>query len=227
LTIFEQRRVPGNAPRILQIINAVDRRPDLSETEGAAALLLDFGCCHGPAAVDARAKAREIVTGAGKLSLWIGLHRLDEEEEMALDIASAIDSGAEGVALRSARSGAELQHLHVLLEVAEAERAKGATRLGILAFAGDNPVGLLSAGSFAAKSNRLAAIGWHGGRLGRSLSAGVVGDPVAVAARGTIQLAAAAAGVAAIDWIDHSSTLNAAGHGAVASAGFDWVLREG
>lgn len=107
--------------------------------------------------------------------------------EAAIDLATRY--GAASVVLSGARSGAEVQRLDMALRVAEirAGLAPGRTRIVALA----NASGILAASSFERCSNRLAALGWEGGYDPSSYTARV--------AAGTIALAAAAAGIAAID----------------------------
>ncbi|WP_172746592.1 aldolase/citrate lyase family protein [Neorhizobium sp. T25_13] len=107
--------------------------------------------------------------------------------EAAIDLA--IRYGAASVVLSDVRNGAEVQRLDMALRVAEirAGLAPGKTRIVALA----NASGILAASSFERCSNRLAALGWEGGYGPSSDTARV--------ATGTIALAAAAAGIAAID----------------------------
>ncbi|MGE7369432.1 hypothetical protein ACQKKX_10225 [Neorhizobium sp. NPDC001467] len=115
-----------------------------------------------------------------------------------LDLCTAARIGT--VFLCSAQSGAELQHLDILLQVSEARAAMtvGVTR--IVAMAGDNPHGLLAAASFSGKSQRLVGLGWDAAALAAAMGkAGRIGSDVATHARATLLLAAAAAGVTAID----------------------------
>ncbi|MGI2032069.1 hypothetical protein ACRQ1B_06715 [Rhizobium panacihumi] len=107
------------------------------------------------------------------------------------------------VILSGARHGADVQHLDVLLQVAEARAgiSMGTTR--IIAMAGDNPHGLLAAASFSGKSKRLIALGWDAAALAIAMgSENGLGAEVAAMARATLLLAAAAAGVSAIDTIE-------------------------
>ncbi|SMC67445.1 hypothetical protein [Rhizobium sp. RU36D] len=228
MTIFQRRDVSPSPPQILQFISVGDYpsgSPDL--ICGVAARLLDFSGCYGEAAATARRGWRSLLAGSTEVSavpLWVGLHRVEDEEEIALDIAWALEMGAEGVALAGARSGADLQYLHVLLDVAEAE-GSAAIRLSILALIGDNSQGLLAAGSFAGKSDRLMALGWNGGLLAQAL-----GDELPPSAslitsvRATVRLAAAAADVAAVDCACGSSLEDAASRGWMPEPGFEWVL---
>lgn len=118
-----------------------------------------------------------------------------------LDLCMA--KGIAFVLLSGARHGADIQHLDVLLQVAEARAgvAMGTTR--IIAMAGDNPHGLLAAASFAGRSSRLIALGWDAGALATAMaSENGLGAEVASSARATLLLAAAAANVMAIDGIE-------------------------
>lgn len=229
MTIFHQRSASTSPPQIIQLIDARDHAAGYQHLASTvAARLLDFGGCDGQTSATARREWRSLLTASSRKAsapLWIGLHRLDDEDEIALDIAWALEMGAEGVALPCARAGSDLQHLHVLLDVAEAEWAGKSRSLSILAMAGDNPTGLLAAGSFAKTSDRLVAIGWHGGRLGEALRDDLRTDAALVTSvRTTIRLAAAAAGVAAVDWtcdrLIDDTKLRSRG----AERGFEWLL---
>ncbi|MGF9567288.1 aldolase/citrate lyase family protein [Neorhizobium sp. JUb45] len=115
-----------------------------------------------------------------------------------LDICLA--KGAGIVFLSGARHGADLQHLDVLLQVAEARAGMTAGATRIVAMAGDNPHGLLAAASFADKSARLIGLGWDSAALAVAMGAKAeLGADVASNARATLLLAAAATNVVAID----------------------------
>ena len=107
--------------------------------------------------------------------------------EAAVDLA--IRHGAASVVLRGARNGAKVQRLDMALRVSEIRSglAPGMTRIVALADA----AGILAASSFERCSNRLVALGWEGG-YGPS-------SDTAYFAAGTVALAAAATGIAAID----------------------------
>lgn len=118
-----------------------------------------------------------------------------------LDICLA--KGVGTVFLSGPRHGADLQHLDVLLQVAEARAGMTARATRIVAMAGDNPHGLLAAASFADKSARLIGLGWDSAALAATMGAKAgLGADVAANARATLLLAAAAANVAAIDTAD-------------------------
>lgn len=123
--------------------------------------------------------------------------------DMSALLDSCLAERIDTVILSGARHGADLQQLDVLLQVAEARAGAplGTTRM--IAMAGDNPHGLLAAASFGNRSKRLIALGWDAGALAATMGLeGPLAADVAVHARATLLLAAAAARVAAIDTID-------------------------
>jgi citrate lyase subunit beta/citryl-CoA lyase len=121
------------------------------------------------------------------------------------DLATAVTAGAWGVVLPRACGGASVQHLSAKLAVAEAECGcdDGATR--IVALATQTPASIFALGDYADASPRLAALAFDTEPLRRALGAtrdegslGAASSPLAFA-RAALRLAAAAAGVAAID----------------------------
>ncbi|PJI42696.1 MAG: hypothetical protein CTR54_09380 [Rhizobium sp.] len=112
-----------------------------------------------------------------------------------------------GLIVTGVRNGVDLQRIDVMLSVAEAiaGREHGATAL--LAIIGDNPAGPLDAGSLAGKMPRLGAIGRNATALAAALgierhSPAPSASSAVSLSRGLTVLAAAKAGVAALDWID-------------------------
>lgn len=122
----------------------------------------------------------------------------------------------EFVLLSGARHGADIQHMDVLLQVAEARAGISIGTTRIIAMAGDNPHGLLAAASFAGRRSRLIALGWDVGALALAMaSENGLGAEVAATARATLLLAAAAANVMAIDGMEpetDAETFHAACH---------------
>lgn len=115
-------------------------------------------------------------------------------------IDACVASGATTVILSGARSGADVQHLDVLLQVSEARAGISSGTTNIIAMIGDNPLGLLSASSFTDKSMRLIGLTWDSKALASALGLKHgLGSDVLARTRATIVLAAAAAKVAAID----------------------------
>ncbi len=215
-------------PRLLQTVDGweADAADQVSASCADAVLLNLRGEGH-EAALRARAMLSSLPRPSnGGIPLIGGLHPQDSNEHAA-DVEAAVAAGAEAVALRGVRAGADLQRLDVVLSVAEAEQGRPMGSTAILAFIGDNPAGLLAAGSFAAMTPRLSMLGWHGGRLATALGQGPDADQTfGTLARSTTLMAAAAAGVAALDWMDprlEGAALQRHLAGTAAD-GFAWVL---
>jgi citrate lyase subunit beta/citryl-CoA lyase len=111
--------------------------------------------------------------------------------EAAVELA--VRTGVDSVLLAGARSGADIQHLDVLLRVAEAKAGRSGSDTSIVALA--DAAGILAAKSFQRCSRRVSGLGWHVEGISSPSS-----DIVSLA-RGTVGLAAAAAGVMAVDAI--------------------------
>lgn len=113
----------------------------------------------------------------------------------------------DGLIVTGVRNGADLQRMDVMLSVAEAVAGLEHGATALLAIIGDNPAGLLDAGSLAGKTPRLRAIGRNATALAAALEieellpAPGVCSAVSLSGGLTV-LAAAKAGVAALDWID-------------------------
>lgn len=107
--------------------------------------------------------------------------------EAAVELA--VRAGTDSVLLEGARGGADVQHLDVLLRVAESKAGRPAYETSIVALA--DAAGILSAASFRCCSRRLTGLGWQ-------VQGAAVSDTVRLA-RGTVALAAAAARVMAVD----------------------------
>lgn len=118
-----------------------------------------------------------------------------------------IPARPDGLIVTGVRNGADLQRMDVMLSVAEAVAGQEPGQTVILAIVGDNPAGLLDAGSLAGRTPRLMAIGRNAAVLAATL--GIEATPEVSHAgnalslsRGPTVLAAAKAGVAALDWLD-------------------------
>lgn len=113
----------------------------------------------------------------------------------------------DGLLVSGVRNGADLQRMDVTLSVAEAVAGQDPGGTVVLAIIGDNPAGLLDAGSFAGRTPRLRAIGRTAAVLAATLGierhspAPSASSAVSVSGGLTV-LAAAKADVAALDWID-------------------------
>ena len=103
-----------------------------------------------------------------------------------------------GIALSRAEGGADVTRLSALLRPREAIAGidDGATR--IIALATDTPAGLLALASYHGASRRLTALAWDDRPLAEALGAEDTHEVSRAARTGTL-VAAAAAGVAALD----------------------------
>ena len=108
-------------------------------------------------------------------------------------VEMAVRTGVDSVLLAGARSGADIQRLDVVLRVAEAKAGRSGSDTSIVALA--DAAGIIAAKSFQRCSRRFSGLGWHVEGVFSPSS-----DIVSLA-RGTVGLAAAAAGVMAVDTI--------------------------
>lgn len=124
-----------------------------------------------------------------------------DHETLDICLPGAIGKRPAGVIVTDLSNGSELQRIDVALSVAEAVAGLEAGMTAIIGMCGDNAAGLLASSSFAGKSRRLAALGRNTDRLAQSLFSDRQHEPFT---GGLTVLAAAAAGVPAIDWLDPS-----------------------
>ncbi|UMY17258.1 aldolase/citrate lyase family protein [Methylobacterium organophilum] len=197
--------------RYLSLPAAVFAPPRPDPAGGADVLLLDVSA-HAPADLPAL-KARLCARPLGGPALFLRLGGLDDPD-LGPRLDALMPAAPEGLVLPGLRRGADLADLGSRLAVAEAEhgRPDGATRiLGWL----DNAAGLLAAGPLAGASPRLCALAWDPAALAAELgaaprdAAGALIPPLAQA-RALLRLAAAAAGVEAVDVGDDGTAFWAA-----------------
>lgn len=138
-----------------------------------------------------------VPTARGQVSLYLRVHAPDD------DLAAASALRPDGIVLARCEGGRDVARLGARLAVLEAEAglADGAT--GILAMVG-TARGVLGLSSLAGASPRLAGIAWDAEALAAGIGAPAARDaggliPPLLQARGLVRLAAAAAGVEAID----------------------------
>jgi citrate lyase subunit beta/citryl-CoA lyase len=161
-------------------------------TSGADGLIVDVS----EAGAEALRRTAAFLAGAWGGAVFLRLGPL-----AAATTAAALDAlvpaRPTGVAV-VAEGGADVTRLSALLRPREAMAgiADGATR--IIALATDTPAGVLALGTYAGASQRLTALAWDDHALARALGAGDATD-VGRAARTNTLIAAAAAGVAALD----------------------------
>jgi len=136
------------------------------------------------------------------------VHPFEHGNALGADLAAIVAAKLDGIILPGATSGADVQKLDVMLSVEEAIAGHDVGNIAIIALGGDNAAGLLAAANFAAKSARLKGFGWSPVTLGATIGtfpanpeaeqfSGTLGI-----ARGLTRLGAAAAGIAAVDWLD-------------------------
>jgi citrate lyase subunit beta/citryl-CoA lyase len=173
----------------------------------ADALILDLEDSVDPAR---KAAARELVaaflerrtTGA----VWVRVNAVDDPEH-ELDLASIVPARPDGIVLPKVRSPDDVTALAGRLEPLErrAGVARGATR--ILPIATETAAGVFALGGYARCGPRLAALTWGAEDLAVALGAAANVDehgewlPPYQLARSLCLLAAAAAGVPALDTV--------------------------
>lgn len=123
------------------------------------------------------------------------------------DLAAIVSAAPDAVLLPKAGSGADIQDLSARIGVYEAEAGLALGKIRIHALMTETAGGMLAAGTFAAKSERLAALAWGAEDLAANIGAssnkdesGVYTDVFRMARSLTI-LAAANSGVDAIDTV--------------------------
>lgn len=193
--------VPGDSERKLQKAMATE----------ADALILDLEDSVSPARKEA---ARATVAGflsefAGareRPQLIVRVNQLSTGLTDA-DLAGVIGGAPDAVLLPKSNGGADVQHLAVLLAVHEADTGRPQGSTGIHALVTESALGVLNAGTYAGKTDRLRALSWGGEDLaadiGASRNRNLQGGYTDVfrLARGLTLLGAAAAGVEAVDTV--------------------------
>lgn len=129
-----------------------------------------------------------------------------DADDLDASFAIILPARPDGLIVTGVKNGADLQRMDVILSVAEAVAGQDPGKTVILAIIGDNPAGLLDAGSLAGRTPRLKAIGRNATALAAALgiddrSPAPGADSAVSLSRGLTVLAAAKAGVAALDWI--------------------------
>jgi citrate lyase subunit beta/citryl-CoA lyase len=126
-----------------------------------------------------------------------------DSPELASAIGGAISAAETSVILPRVRAPSEVQHLDVLLTVAETETGQTAGATTIIAMCGDTSEGVLFGQDFRFLSRRLQALALDGSALMAAIGLSHAADapepePLRLARSGLI-LAAAAAGLKALD----------------------------
>lgn len=193
--------VPGDSARKLE----------KGSGSGADALILDL---EDSVALSRKDEARQTVAdylksadrSAGAPRLIVRVNAFDTGLTDA-DLAAVIKGAPDAILLPKANSGADIQALAARISVEEAEAGLADGGIRIHALITETAAGLLAAASFAAKSDRLAALSWGAEDLAADIGAssnkdqdGRYTDVFRLARTMTI-LAAAKARVEAIDTV--------------------------
>jgi citrate lyase subunit beta / citryl-CoA lyase len=193
--------------RSLIIAPAEEKRLAEALASGADALIVDLAIVPPEKRAAARAAAarylREARARGGGPGLVVGVHALDSGETDA-DLDAVMGSAPDAILLPGSFGAASIQQLSAKLAVREANfaLADGATRIIALV---DSARGVLNMASYRGSSARLTGIAWSAASLRADVGAEADRDPsggyagALRLARDLTLLAAAAAGVAAID----------------------------
>jgi citrate lyase subunit beta/citryl-CoA lyase len=193
--------------RSLIIAPADEKRLAEALKSGADAVIVDLALAPPEKRAAARAVSARFLRQArarrGGPALVVSVHALDSGETDA-DLDAVMDSAPYAIVLPRSLGAASVQHLSAKLAVREADfaLADGATRIIAVA---DTAQGLLNMESYRGSSRRLAGLAWSAGSLRADIGAETDRDPSGAyagafrLARELTILAAAAAGVAAID----------------------------
>jgi citrate lyase subunit beta/citryl-CoA lyase len=188
-----------------------ERKMEKAAACGTDALILDL---EDSVALSRKTEAREMVAryveNASRLypapKLIVRVNALDTGLTDA-DLAAVIKARPDAVLLPKAGSGADLQALGARIAVEEAGAGLAQGSVLIHALMTETAKGLLNAGTFAAKTERLAALAWGAEDLAADIGATSNKDDqgrytdVFRLARSQTLLAAAHAGVDAIDTV--------------------------
>jgi citrate lyase subunit beta / citryl-CoA lyase len=173
----------------------------------ADALILDLEDSVG---ADRKAEAREHVVAflarRPDRGVWVRVNAVDDPEHEA-DLASVVAAGPDGIVLPKVRAPDDVVALAERLEPIERRAGLEPARTKILPIATETAAGVFALGGFARCGPRLAALTWGAEDLSVALGAETNVDergewlPPYQLARSLCLLAAAAAGVPAIDTV--------------------------
>ncbi|GEO83235.1 MULTISPECIES: hypothetical protein [Alphaproteobacteria] len=143
----------------------------------------------------------------GETALLVTADSALDADSLDARLSVIIPARPDGLLVTGVRAGADLQRIDIALSVAEVMAGREPGTTALVAIMGDNPSGLLAAGSFAGKSTRLRGIGWRAAMLADQMGidtgqrAQIQTDAISLG-RGLTALAATTAGVTALDWLD-------------------------
>jgi citrate lyase subunit beta/citryl-CoA lyase len=151
--------------------------------------------------------ARYLVDVERQVPLWVRINPVTTDDAL-LDLAAVMDGRPDGIMLPKARDGADVERASHWLESLEARAGLGQGSVGLIPLITESAGAVLNAASFTRLPARVRGLTWGAedlaadvGALGNRLPDGEFEFTYAYA-RSMCLLAAAAAGVAAIDTVD-------------------------
>ena len=182
-----------------------ERKMEKARSAGADALILDLEDAVAP---ERRAAARTLAQQylAGKDDVWVRINPVDGSDA-AEDLDAVMPSAPAGIVLPKPRSADDALALAAMLDTLEERHGIDAGSTRILALCTERPGALFALEGFATATPRLAALSWGSEDLAAAIGASRNRDadgnwlPVYELARSLCLIAAAAAGVAAVDTV--------------------------
>ena len=182
-----------------------ERKMQKAADAGADALILDLeDSIAASARSAARALAREYLKD--KDNVWVRINPLDTDDAR-LDLDAVMPSAPAGIVLPKPRSATDAVTLCAWLDKLEQEHAIEAGLTGILPVCTERPAALFGLDGYSGATPRLRGLTWGAEDLSAALGASANRDtegewlPPYQLARSLCLVAAAAAGVAAIDTV--------------------------
>jgi citrate lyase subunit beta/citryl-CoA lyase len=154
----------------------------------------------------ARSIARDFLSQHGELELWVRINPLDTEDALA-DLRSLMPSGPTGIVLPKPHGARDAVQLGKLLDVLEQEYDLPAGSTSVLPIATERPAALFHLHEYIGATPRLAGLTWGAEDLSAAVGASRTRDDSGNwletygLARSLCLIAAAAAGVRAIDTV--------------------------
>lgn len=191
--------VPGDRPD----------RFDKAVASSADAVILDLEDAVLP---DRRAQARReivawLVTAARSVPVWVRINPVDTDDSLQ-DLVAVMAGRPDGIMLPKARDGADVHRASHWLDALEIERGYPRDSVALMPLITETAGALLRAASFVDLPRRVAGLTWGAEDLAADVGAAGSKSPdgeyefAFQLARSMCLLAAAAAGVPAIDTID-------------------------
>jgi len=191
--------VPGDRPE----------RFAKAAASGADAVILDLedAVVPGKRPQARREIAAYLASAERRVPLWVRINPVDTEDALP-DLAAVIDARPDGIMLPKARDGADVHRASHWLEAHEARCGYAIGSVGLIPLITESAGALLKAASFTELPARVAGLTWGAEDLAADIGAFGNKSPdgeyelTYAIARSMCLLAAAAAGVPAIDTVD-------------------------